>query len=120
MRKAPPLPYWTFVVDLPDTCCKSIVQRRFPDNDALFRGLFRFISRLKAKLLRPPVVERRNRKDGEIIPFHRIAVLGRSFRGFLQKSKEINSRIRFTQRSQYVSGVIKILVLFRLESANAN
>src|ERR1700678_3495833 len=62
--EAPPLPYRAFIVDFPDAVGECVIKLHLTNDHALLAGLFRFVPGLEADCFRPPIVERRNRKNG--------------------------------------------------------
>src|SRR4029077_9583040 len=67
VREAPILSDGSFVVYLPDSIDERIIKRNLSNRDSFFFSLLRLVSRFESDLLCPPVIERRNRQNCQIV-----------------------------------------------------
>jgi hypothetical protein len=94
------LPNGTLVVNGTDSPEENIIERHLAECHALLFGLLGLVPCLEADLLCPPMIEGGYRKNGQVVPFHWIWILGFSCWKLLEECEEVNPRSEFTQTGE--------------------
>ena len=119
VRESPSLADGRLVVDVADALQQRVVERHLAKDDALLLGLPGPVARVGADLLREPVVERRHRQHGEVVPLHRVVVLRRRFGNPLDEREEVDPRAARAERVHHDLRVVGERELLPVEACHA-
>jgi hypothetical protein len=91
MTRAFPLADRAFVVDFPNSFYQVVIECDFPDSHTFLLSLSETSARSKADLLPIPFIERGDRENGEVVPFHEVGILWLRLGQALREGKQIDS-----------------------------